>query len=43
MPLRVTVSPRTLEKDAVELKKRSEKDSTLVPLADAVEKISAPL
>jgi prolyl-tRNA synthetase len=40
MPLRVTVSPRTLEKDSVELKRRSETESTLVPLADAVERVA---
>ena len=39
MPLRVTVSPRTLEKDSVELKRRSESEQTLVPLADAVAKV----
>ena len=32
IPIRVTVSPRTLEKDGVELKRRSEKDIELVPL-----------
>jgi prolyl-tRNA synthetase len=32
MPLRLTVSPRTLEKGSVELKKRSGKESELVPL-----------
>ena len=32
MPLRVTVSPRTLEKESVELKRRSEAESALVPL-----------
>ncbi len=36
MPLRLTVSPRTLDKDSVELKKRSEKESELVPLAEIV-------
>jgi prolyl-tRNA synthetase len=36
IPLRLTVSPRTLDKDSVELKKRSEKESELVPLADVV-------
>jgi prolyl-tRNA synthetase len=36
MPLRVTVSRRTLEKQSVELKGRREKESSLVPLADAV-------
>ena len=43
MPLRVTVSPRTLEKDAIELKKRSEAETSLVPLAEAVGQISAAL
>ncbi|MFC1914037.1 proline--tRNA ligase [Chloroflexota bacterium] len=32
IPFRVTVSPRTLEKNSVELKKRSEKESQLVPI-----------
>ncbi|MFC1930135.1 proline--tRNA ligase [Chloroflexota bacterium] len=32
MPFRVTVSPRTLEKNSVELKRRSEKESQLVPI-----------
>ncbi|MFC1990543.1 proline--tRNA ligase [Chloroflexota bacterium] len=32
IPLRVTISPRTLEKDSVELKWRSKKESELVPL-----------
>ena len=40
MPLRVTVSPRNLEKDSVELKRRSESDSALVPLAEAVERVA---
>jgi hypothetical protein len=35
----VTVSPRTLEKDSVELKKRTEKASELVPLDGVVEKV----
>jgi prolyl-tRNA synthetase len=39
MPLRVTVSPRTLEKNSVELKKRAEKDSELVPLAEVVKRL----
>ena len=39
MPLRVTVSPRTLEKDSVELKRRSESEQTLVPLAEAVARV----
>jgi len=32
IPFRVTVSPRTLEKNNAEIKKRSEKESQLVPL-----------
>ncbi len=39
IPVRVTVSPRTLETNSVEVKKRSEKESQLVPL----EKIAAGL
>jgi len=40
MPLRVTVSQRTLEKASVELKGRREKESSLVVLADAVAEIA---
>jgi prolyl-tRNA synthetase len=36
MPWRVTVSPRTLERGAVELKRRTEKEFESVPLPDAV-------
>ena len=36
MPWRLTVSPRTLEREAVELKRRTEKDFESVPLTDAV-------
>jgi len=39
IPFRITVSPRTLEKDSVELKKRSEKEAELVPLAGIVKKL----
>ncbi|MFC1949650.1 proline--tRNA ligase [Chloroflexota bacterium] len=39
IPFRVTVSPRTLEKDSVELKKRSKKETQLVPLEEAVSKL----
>jgi len=39
IPIRVTVSPRTLETNSVEIKKRSEKETQLVPL----EKIAARL
>jgi len=39
MPLRLTVSPRTLEKESVEVKRRSEKESTLVPLSEAAARL----
>ncbi len=39
MPLRLTVSPRTLEKDSVELKRRSESETALVPLTAAAERV----
>ncbi|MDP2932276.1 MAG: His/Gly/Thr/Pro-type tRNA ligase C-terminal domain-containing protein, partial [Chloroflexota bacterium] len=32
IPLRVTISPRTLEKGSAEIKRRIEKESQLVPL-----------
>jgi prolyl-tRNA synthetase len=41
LPVRVTVSPRTLEKDSVEFKKRAEKDAEVVPLKEIVAKIKA--
>jgi prolyl-tRNA synthetase len=34
IPVRVTVSPRTLEKNSVEIKRRAEKEARLVPLAE---------
>jgi prolyl-tRNA synthetase len=34
MPLRITVSPRSLEAGGAELKRRTEKDAAVVPLAD---------
>ena len=33
MPFRITVSPRTLEKKGVEIKRRTEKESEIMPLA----------
>ena len=39
IPIRATISPRTLEKGSVELKLRPEKKSELVPLGEAAEKI----
>jgi prolyl-tRNA synthetase len=43
IPLRVTVSPRTLAKDGVELKGRQEKDAALVPLPEVVDRLRALL
>jgi len=39
IPYRITVSPRTLEKSAVEFKKRTEKAAEVIPLAEIIEKI----
>jgi prolyl-tRNA synthetase len=39
IPLRVTISPRTLEKNSVEIKKRSEKEAQLVPLDGIVARL----
>ncbi|MDD4859135.1 MAG: proline--tRNA ligase [Dehalococcoidales bacterium] len=39
IPIRITVSPRTLEKNSVEFKPRREKQSSLLPMDDAVAKI----
>ncbi len=39
IPIRVTISPRTLEKNSAEIKHRSEKESQLVPLAEAVTRL----
>ncbi len=41
IPLRITVSPRTLEKSAVELKWRTEKKAAVTPLEDLVERVKA--
>jgi len=35
MPVRVTVSPRSIENGGAEVKLRTEKDGSVVPLADA--------
>jgi prolyl-tRNA synthetase len=43
VPLRVTVSPRNLEKDAVEVKRRAAAESELVPYAEALQRISQML
>ena len=39
IPIRLTVSPRTLEKESVEFKKRTEKQAEIVPLDGVVEKV----
>ncbi len=39
IPIRVTVSPRTLKKDSVEIKRRSEKEPELVPLEGITERL----
>jgi len=39
MPLRVIISPRTLEKNSVELKWRSEKEPQLVPIEEASKRL----
>jgi len=36
IPIRVTISPRTLKTNSVEIKKRPEKKSQLVPLEEVV-------
>ena len=41
MPLRLTVSARTLAKDSVELKRRTESESKLVPLNEALAAVRA--
>jgi prolyl-tRNA synthetase len=40
MPLRVTVSRRTLQQGSVELKRRTEQESRLVPLGEAVKSVA---
>ena len=39
IPLRVTVSPRTLQNNEVEVKWRSEKEAALVPIGEAIDKM----
>jgi prolyl-tRNA synthetase len=39
IPIRVTISPRTLEKDSAEIKKRTEKNSQLVPLVEVAPRL----
>ncbi len=39
IPIRVTISPRTLETNSVEIKWRSEKESQLVPLDGITERL----
>jgi prolyl-tRNA synthetase len=40
-PLRITVGPRALERAAVELKRRTEKQATEVPIAEVVARVAA--
>ncbi len=39
IPIRVTISPRTLEKNSAEIKKRSEKKAELVPLGEVADRL----
>jgi prolyl-tRNA synthetase len=39
MPLRVTVSPRSIEAGGAEIKRRTEKDASVVPLAEAPQRV----
>jgi prolyl-tRNA synthetase len=39
-PIRITVGPRALERDAVELKRRTEKAATEVPIAEVVARVA---
>ena len=41
LPIRVTISPRTLAQNVVELKRRTEKEVALVPLIEVVEHLKA--
>jgi prolyl-tRNA synthetase len=41
IPVRVTVSPRSLEKDSVELKRRASGNVDLVPYADAAARVTS--
>jgi prolyl-tRNA synthetase len=43
IPFRITVSPRTLEKNSVEFKKRAEKASEIIPIGETVSKIKSLL
>ena len=40
IPLRVTVSPRSLEKDSAELKRRDATESELVPLGEITDRLA---
>jgi prolyl-tRNA synthetase len=39
IPVRVTISPRSLEKDSFEVKLRAEKQARMIPVEDAVKKL----
>jgi prolyl-tRNA synthetase len=39
IPVRITISPRTLERDSVEVKKRAEKEARLLPIEGIAAKL----
>ena len=39
IPIRVTISPRTLEKGSAEIKRRTEKKAEVAPLANLAERL----
>ncbi|HJX03743.1 MAG TPA: proline--tRNA ligase [Dehalococcoidia bacterium] len=43
IPLRLTISPRTLQSDSIEIKWRAEKEARLLPLAELVEHLKTIL
>jgi prolyl-tRNA synthetase len=43
MPLRATISPRSLEKDSIEVKRRSAAESELIPYTESIARLRAML
>ena len=43
MPVRATVSPRNLKENSIEIKRRTDTESAMVPVAEAPESIAAML
>jgi len=41
IPIRVTISPRTLETNSIEIKRRSEKEAQLLPLEGITVRLKA--